>query len=133
MFPVQVECRILKFDIILSIRYKPAFQLVISICQISHCSWCRMTAECKSADHYPKNIFLISIPIQSQFQCMIVITKLKSGFCEIITGYVFIVIQEPAFKSQGIAPTENIGVIISKKIDLILSPVKIDTVLRLGN
>src|SRR5687768_2682401 len=102
---------------------------MIFIAQVSYRSGSRMTAEFKTAYHYSENIFLVSIPIKAQLQRVVVITKLKTGFCIVITRYVFIIIQKPVFESQRIAASENVRIVVAKKIDLIFSPVKIDTVL----
>jgi hypothetical protein len=60
---------------------------------------------------------------------MIVIAKFESCFGEIITGSVVIIIHETAVQTQTIHAAKNVRIIIAKKIDLILSPVKIETVL----
>ena len=60
---------------------------------------------------------------------MIVVAKFESCFGEIITSGIVVLIHKAAVKAQTIHATKNIGIIVPEKIDLILSPVKIETVL----
>src|SRR5688572_27804889 len=64
---------------------------------------------------------------------MVVIPKFEFGFNVIHIGEIPIIIFYFSVNLQMTATTINVGVIISKKIDLVLTIIEIETVLRFWN
>src|SRR3954470_25076027 len=90
-----------------------------------------MTIKDKATCNYSKYVFLVCIPVYSHFQGLVEISEFKPGLLISITFYNAIhCINLLAFKIKSITTAEKIRIIISKKIDLSLFIIEVETILR---
>src|SRR5688572_28593614 len=89
-----------------------------------------MSMKIKTTYHKAKCVFLISEPVHSELQHIIVVAEFEPCFSIIIPGNVFIALEKFIDNVHCILTLVKVRIEIAEEIYLILTPVKIDTVLR---